>query len=148
MLELLRSEIVDVTMLRSHFAPALADCAIVMGRPRTSSGSSGGAGARAEAKANVGDTLHTLVLACFELLADQLGAAETATFIVPQLLRWLYEKELDASEARAVGRTIQKMTFWVVRLRTRTAEEEAAVSCLLCTVTFHANHAHNLTRSP
>ena len=23
-----------------------------------------------------------------------------------------------------------------------------AVSCLLCTVTFHANHAHNLTRSP
>jgi branched-chain amino acid aminotransferase len=22
------------------------------------------------------------------------------------------------------------------------------VSCLLCTVTFHANHAHNLTRSP
>ena len=22
------------------------------------------------------------------------------------------------------------------------------VSCILCTVTFHANHAHNLTRSP
>jgi hypothetical protein len=22
------------------------------------------------------------------------------------------------------------------------------VRCLLCTVTFHANHAHNLTRSP
>ena len=22
------------------------------------------------------------------------------------------------------------------------------VGCILCTVTFHANHAHNLTRSP
>jgi hypothetical protein len=24
----------------------------------------------------------------------------------------------------------------------------STVSCILCTVTFHANHAHNLTRSP
>ena len=28
------------------------------------------------------------------------------------------------------------------------AYTSAAVSCLVCTVTFHANHAHNLTRSP
>ena len=26
--------------------------------------------------------------------------------------------------------------------------QATAVSCRLCTVTFHANHAHNLTRSP
>ena len=30
----------------------------------------------------------------------------------------------------------------------RTSEARTVVSCILCTVTFHANHAHNLTRSP
>jgi hypothetical protein len=30
----------------------------------------------------------------------------------------------------------------------KTLSGAVKVSCLLCTVTFHANHAHNLTRSP
>jgi hypothetical protein len=33
-------------------------------------------------------------------------------------------------------------------LLTITGTNFGAVSCILCTVTFHANHAHNLTRSP
>ena len=36
--------------------------------------------------------------------------------------------------------------FFRDRLSARHTAE--TVSCILCTVTFHANHAHNLTRSP
>ena len=117
--KLLEAAVLDPVTLRHLVAPALAGCASVMGssscsRSRTAVSSSSSTADDAST-ADAEEPLHVLLLACFALLADQLGAAATATFIIPQLLRWLYERELSAEEVRAIGCAVEKMTVWVVR---------------------------------
>jgi hypothetical protein len=60
-----------------------------------------------------------------------------------------------AHDARPIRRTVRRARLYrhhsPLRRRARAfvaAHRNGSVSCLLCTVIFHANHAHNLTRSP
>ena len=66
---------------------------------------------------------------------------EGATVLAGRLAR-----HLGKDDARIVN--IINLLVASLATPSQSVQESAAVRCLLFTVTFHANHAHSLTRSP